>query len=46
MKTPAETRDLNPFEMVWSALKDYFQKEAKPTTKADLLAVDVAKNQG
>ncbi|XP_072571267.1 uncharacterized protein [Paramormyrops kingsleyae] len=38
VKTPAESPDMNPIEMVWHALKDYIRKVAKPTTKSDLIA--------
>lgn len=38
VKTPAESPDMNPIEMVWHALKDYIRKKAKPTTKSDLVA--------
>ncbi|GAA6088047.1 uncharacterized protein LOC120534879 [Tachysurus ichikawai] len=42
VKTPPDSADMNPIEMVWHALKDHIQKVAKPTTKSDL----VAANQG
>lgn len=38
VKTPSESPDMNPIEMVWHALKDYVQKVAKPTTKSELIA--------
>lgn len=38
VKTPPESPDLNPVEIVWHMLKDYLQREAKPRTKDDLIA--------
>ncbi|XP_069052902.1 uncharacterized protein [Lepisosteus oculatus] len=37
VKTPAESPDLNPIEMVWHSLKDYVRKTAKPVTKQELI---------
>lgn len=38
VKTPPESPDMNPIEMVWHSLKDYIRKEAKPTIKSELIA--------
>ncbi|NP_001315129.1 uncharacterized protein LOC326903 [Danio rerio] len=38
VKTPAESPDLNPIEMVWHELKEYLRIEAQPTIKTELTA--------
>ena len=38
-KTPTESPDLNPIELVWHDLKVYFKEESKPKNSAQLLAV-------
>lgn len=50
-KTPPESPDCNPIEMVWHEMKEYLRREIKPTTKQQLIdgitqfwrTVDVAK---
>ena len=50
-RTPAESPDLNPIENVWHEMKEYMQREVKPTTIEELVqgilqfweTVDVAK---
>ena len=36
-KTPPESPDCNPTENVWHELKEYIRREAKPTTKQELV---------
>ena len=50
-KTPPESPDCNPIECLWHEFKEYMRREAKPTTKEQLVegikpfwkTVDVAK---
>jgi hypothetical protein len=36
-KTPAQSPDLNPIELVWNDLKNYLVNEAQPNTVNDLV---------
>ena len=36
-KTPAESPDLNPIEMVWNELKVFLSKKIKPSNQAELV---------
>lgn len=36
-KTPAESPDCNPIQMVWHELKEYLRREVKPTRKQELV---------
>ena len=36
-KTPAESPDLNPIELIWHELKHYLRSVIKPITKEDLV---------
>ena len=36
-KTPPESPDLNPIEMVWHQLKHHLRRYVKPTTKDELV---------
>ena len=36
-KTPAQSPDLNPIELVWHDLKDYLSKIIEPTNKEELI---------
>ena len=36
-KSPAESLDLNPIEILWHELKDYVRREIKPKTKDELI---------
>ena len=45
-RTPAESPDLNPIELVWKDLKAYVKGVAKPHTKDELIqAIDVFWNE-
>ena len=36
-RTPPESPDLNPIEMVWHHMKDFLRARVKPTTKEELV---------
>ena len=36
-KTPAESLDLNSIENLWHEMKEFIRREAKPTTKQELI---------
>ena len=36
-QTPAESPDLSPIENMWHELKEYLQREVKPTAKQELV---------
>lgn len=35
-KTPASSRDINPIELIWHAVKDYLRNEHKPKNLGEL----------
>lgn len=37
IRTPPASPDLNPIELVWNSMNDFIQKEAKPSTKLELV---------
>ena len=37
-KTPPESPDMNPIELVWHEMKHYLRKHVKPKTKEELMA--------
>jgi len=36
-KTPAESPDINPIELIWAEMKQFLRKKVKPESQADLL---------
>ena len=37
-RTPPESPDLNPIELVWHELKEYVRREVKPRSKEQLVS--------
>ena len=39
-KTPPESPDLNPIEILWDELEQYLRREVKPQTKEQLSDIE------